>query len=121
MLSAFPETHLTDAAQNVDWSRVAHDFAEHGYARIGKVVAEEALVALRARSDELMLGTVVHPGMFFQHDSSTGRYQDLELGGGYCGPSLHYRKMEKLERDPLFLAFMENPLFALIARFLSKR
>lgn len=117
MLSAFPETHLTDAAQNVDWSRVAHDFAEHGYARIGKVVAEEALVALRARSDELMLGTVVHPGMFFQHDSSTGRYQDLELGGGYCGPSLHYRKMEKLERDPLFLAFMENPLFAQIARF----
>ena len=43
-------------------------------------------------------GRVVIPGLFFQHDSDTGRYEDLRYGEGYVGPSLDYRKLEKLER-----------------------
>ena len=45
-----------------------------------------------------MLGRVTYPGLFFQHDTTTGNYQDLEFGKGWQGPSLNYRKIEKLEK-----------------------
>jgi ectoine hydroxylase-related dioxygenase (phytanoyl-CoA dioxygenase family) len=63
-----------------------------------------------------MLGRVSYPGLFFQPDTTTGRYEDLELGKGWTGPSLSYRKIEKLEKDPLYFAWMKNALFARIAR-----
>ena len=63
-----------------------------------------------------MLGEVQYPGMFFQHDSPTGRYEDLIFGAGWVGPSLSYRKLEKLELDPLYAAWIENELFARIAK-----
>ncbi len=91
-------------------------FARQGYARLGPVLASDAARQLRQRADELMLGEVRYPGLFFQHDSSTGRYQDLVFGAGWVGPSLAYRKLEKLELDPLFAAWIENPLFARIAQ-----
>ena len=58
----------------------------HGWARLGRVASEEQLVALRARADDLMLGRVVHEGLFFQHDSPNGRYEDLQFGEGWVGP-----------------------------------
>lgn len=91
-------------------------FARQGYARLGPVLASDAARQLRQRADELMLGEVRYPGLFFQHDSATGRYQDLVFGAGWVGPSLSYRKLEKLELDPLFAAWIENPLFARIAQ-----
>ena len=94
---------------------LAH-FAEHGFARLGPAVAEETLAALRARADQIMLGQVAYPGLFFQHDSPSGRYDEVPRGRGYEGPSLRYRKIEKLERDPLFRAFVENELFGRVAR-----
>jgi hypothetical protein len=93
---------------------LAH-YREHGYARIGLVVCEQFLSRLRRRADELMLGQVVWPDLFFQHDSPSGRYEDLEFGRGWIGPSLAYRKLEKLEKDDLFCAHLENPLFERIA------
>jgi hypothetical protein len=87
-----------------------------GWARLGPVVAPAALEALRRRAEALMLGEVVHPGLFFQHDSTSGRYDDVPRGRGWQGPSLRYRKLEKLERDPLFAVLVANPLFARIAR-----
>jgi ectoine hydroxylase-related dioxygenase (phytanoyl-CoA dioxygenase family) len=42
----------------------------------------------------------------------------LTYGHGYEGPSLEYRKIEKLEKDPLYLAWLENPLFERVARAL---
>jgi phytanoyl-CoA hydroxylase len=93
-------------------------FADQGFAPLGRVAADDALVALRARADAIMLGEVSYPGLFFQHDTTTGRYEDLEFGKGWKGPSLNYRKIEKLEQDPLFLAWIQNPLFARIARAL---
>ena len=51
-----------------------------------------------------------------QHDSPTGRYEDLVFGAGWVGPSLSYRKLEKLELDPLYAAWIENPLFGRIAK-----
>ena len=94
---------------------LAH-YREHGYVRLGRVIAEKHLVRLRSRAEALMLGDVVIPGLFFQADSATGRYEDLRYGQGYVGPSLDYRKLEKLERDDLFRAHLENPLFERIAR-----
>jgi phytanoyl-CoA hydroxylase len=94
---------------------LAH-YRAFGWARLGPIAAPEAVAALRTRAEELMLGGVVRPGLFFQHDSASGAYGDLSFGRGWQGPSLRYRKLEKLERDPLFAAFARNSLFARIAR-----
>ena len=53
--------------------------------------------------------------MFFQHDTDTGRYEDLAYGQGWTGPSLEYRKVEKLEKDPLFWAWLSNERFRRVA------
>ncbi len=87
-----------------------------GYARLPRVLAEDARLALGERVDALMHGRVVHDGLFFQHDAQTGRYEDLQYKRGWIGPSSAYRKIEKLEKDPLFLAWMSNPLFERLAR-----
>ena len=92
------------------------DYDAYGWARLGTMIDESTLAALRERADQIMLGEVVHDGLFFQHDSDTGLYDDLPHGIGWQGPSLKYRKIEKLEKDPLFRAFLENPLFERIAR-----
>jgi hypothetical protein len=96
-------------------SALAH-YAEHGYARLGVLLDDAGLDALRERADDLMLGRVSYPGLFFQLDAPTGRYEDAPLGLGWQGPSLNYRKLEKLELDPRFRAWLENPLFERIAR-----
>ncbi len=54
--------------------------------------------------------------MFFQMDSTSGRYEDAPIGLGWQGPSRAYRKLEKLERDERFLEWLSNPLFERIAR-----
>jgi hypothetical protein len=94
---------------------LAH-YDAHGWARLGRVATDEALARMRERADDLMLGRVAYPGMFFQHDTDTGRYDDLTYGRGYEGPSLNYRKIEKLEKDELFCAWINGPLFERIAR-----
>jgi len=91
-------------------------YRQFGYARLGVVFSEQSLVRLRERADDLMLGRVVHDGMFFQHDTDTGRYEDLSYRQGWVGPSLSYRKLEKLEKDEHFRALIENALFARVAR-----
>ena len=83
---------------------------EHGYARLGRLASDATLIALRERADDIMLGRVQIDDLFFQHDSATGTYEDLRFGDGYQGPSLAYRKVEKLEKDPVFRAWIESPL-----------
>ena len=70
---------------------------------------------LRARADDLMLGRVRPGGLFYQHDSASGAYADLELGKGWVGPSLSYRKIEKLELDDVVWRWIVNPLFRRVA------
>jgi hypothetical protein len=101
---------------DADLGRALAHYRSHGWARLGRVADGETLAALRVRADDIMLGRVVHEGLFFQHDSDTGRYEDLEFGRGYVGPSEAYRKIEKLERDPLFRAWIENPVFERVVR-----
>jgi len=106
---------LLPGALDADLGAALAHYREHGWARIGRVADDHALDALRTRADEIMLGKVKYPGLFFQIDSATGDYDDLTYGKGYEGPSLAYRKIEKLEKDPLFRAWLENPLFGRIA------
>jgi phytanoyl-CoA hydroxylase len=102
--------------ESVDVEAGLDAFARDGYARLGRALSDEGLASLGGRLDDLMLARVRHEGMFFQHDSDSGRYEDLSFGRGWQGPSPAYRKIEKLELDPLFLAWIENPLFGRIAR-----
>jgi hypothetical protein len=103
-------------ARNIDIGPALARYEAEGVASIGPIFDEAWLASLRERADDLMLGRVVHEGLFFQHDASSGRYEDLTHGEGYVGPSLAYRKLEKLEKDDRFLAHIQNALFERIAR-----
>lgn len=94
---------------------LAH-YREHGYARLGVLVPDAVLAPLRARIDAIMLGDVPNDQFFFQADTDTGKYEDLTFGKGYQGRSLRYRKIEKLEKDPLFFAYLQHPTFAPLVR-----
>lgn len=107
---------LLPGSADIDIERALERYREHGFASLGRVFSEAWLASLRERADDIMQGRVVHDGMFFQHDAATGRYEDLTHGEGWVGPSLAYRKIEKLERDDRFRAHIENPLFERIAR-----
>jgi ectoine hydroxylase-related dioxygenase (phytanoyl-CoA dioxygenase family) len=109
-------TVLLPGLEQLDLSAPLAHFEEHGYARLGRVLDDEGLALLRERAEDLMLGRVVYPGMFFQLDAETGRYEDAPLGLGWQGPSLAYRKLEKLEMDERFLRWINNPLFERVAR-----
>ena len=109
-------TLLGDAA--IDLAPVLADFARDGYARLGRRMSDEGLELLRRRADDRMLGRLPDPGLFFQLDTESGSYGDLKFGQGYQGPSHNYRKLEKLEKDELFLAWLRNPLFQQIAQAL---
>ncbi|MBI4556601.1 MAG: phytanoyl-CoA dioxygenase family protein [Candidatus Hydrogenedentes bacterium] len=90
---------------------------DNGYVRLGRIMSREELAALQRRIDDIMLGRVLYPGMFFQLDSDTGDYGDLwKQPQGYQGPTLNYRKIQDLERDPLFLAYMQHPFFRGLTR-----
>lgn len=109
---------MSDAPPFVTDARIdeaVEHYRTHGWARLGNVGDEAAMAALRARADAIMLGEVRYPGLFFQHDSDTGRYEDLAYGEGWQGPSLRYRKLEKLELDPLYWAWLSQPTFQRVA------
>ena len=117
LLPYSPAVLAVDAA-TFDLAPALAEFTTRGYARLGRVVSDETLAALGARVDDLMNARLPHDGFFFQRDSPTGRYEDLAFGEGWQGPSSDYRKIEKLEIDPLFRAFIGNLLHERIARAL---
>jgi len=104
--------------ETLDLDSCLADFAERGFARLGPVLTEAAAEALAGRADALMQGDEPFPGLFYQHDSDSGDYADLRFKTGWVGPSPRYRKLERLELDPAFLGFIENPLFERIGRAL---
>ena len=91
-------------------------FERDGYLVLGPVISGTEMEALAGRMDEIMLGRARYEGMFFQLDSETGVYGDVPSGGQWQGPTLNYRKIELLEKDPLFLAYIQNPVFREITR-----
>jgi hypothetical protein len=88
-----------------------------GYVSLGRVATEQELAALQERIDDLMLGRVSNDGIWFQLDTETGDYGDLRFGdGSWQGPTLAYRKIERLEHDPTFLAYLRHPVFRGLTR-----
>jgi phytanoyl-CoA hydroxylase len=90
------------------------DYRRDGYVRLGKVLSDADLAALQARIDDIMLGRarIDYSRIMMQLDSTTGAYEDAgEQSRGHKGATLNYRKIQDLEFDPLFLAYMQRPLF----------
>lgn len=89
-------------------------YEQDGYLRLGKLLDDCDLKAMQQRIDDIMMGKaqVDYDRMLMQLDSSSGQYGDAgEQTKGYKGPTLNYRKIQDLEFDPLFLAYMQRPIF----------
>ena len=89
-------------------------FEERGYVRLGELVSNGELHALQRRIDEIMMGTAAVPydRVIMQLDSTTGDPKDNpKQTKGHKGATLAYRKIQGLELDPLFLNYMQKPLF----------
>ncbi len=86
-------------------------YAEDGYLFLGKVLGDGELSALQARIDDVMLGRVRYEGMMMQLDLGGEYANTAPQTVGFKGPTLDYRKIEQLEKDPLFLEYMRKPLF----------
>ncbi len=99
-----------------DVGAVVAEYRARGFCHVPNVASEASLARLRERAHDIMHGRVAYPGLFFQLDTTTGAYEDLEFGAGWRGPSDNYRKIEKLELDPLFRAWLDNPFFERIVR-----
>ncbi len=112
----FTSSESTGRLGELDVDGALERWREDGYARLGRLLDDGRLSALRARADAIMRGELVVPGLFFQHDAASGRYEDLEHGRGWQGPSLSYRKIEKLEADPLFREVVDEPRCAPLVR-----
>ena len=92
------------------WAQYERD----GYLRLGKLLGDAELESLRQRIDEIMLGKakINYERMMMQLDSATGKYEEAGAQTkGFKGATLEYRKIEELEFDPLFLAYMKRPVF----------
>jgi phytanoyl-CoA hydroxylase len=93
-----------------DWK----SYEQLGYLRLGKLLSDADLSALRTRIDDIMLGKadLDYNRLLMQLDSDSGKYEDAPAQSrGHKGASLTYRKIQDLEFDPLFLEFMQRPIF----------
>jgi phytanoyl-CoA hydroxylase len=93
-----------------DWDR----YDRQGYLRLGKLLNSADLAALQERINQIMLGNSAldYGNVMMQLDSDSGRYEDSKAQTkGHKGATLAYRKIEDLELDPLFLAYIQRPIF----------
>ena len=100
------EMTITDA----QWEQ----YDEDGFLKLGKVLNEIQLQALQDRIDEIMLGKsrVGYDKIMMQLDSDTGKYGDVgPQTNGLKTPTLNYRKIQGLEFDPVFLEYVQDPIF----------
>jgi phytanoyl-CoA hydroxylase len=87
-------------------------FTEHGYVRLGKVLDGAGLAELQRRIDAIMLGEFSYPEMDFQLDGGDADYAKMPtVTPGHKRATLQYRKIMGLERDPVFLGYMQHPFF----------
>ncbi len=99
------------AITDEQWSAYERD----GYLKLGRILDDADLRALQDRIDRIMLGEadVEYDRLMMQLDSETGQYDQAgEQSRGHKGATLNYRKIQDLEYDPVFLRFMQRPIFA---------
>src|SRR3954469_13252026 len=95
--------HLDDDA----WGRFERD----GYLRLGPTIEPEALAGLCQRIDDYMLGRRPADRLMMQLDRGGDYGSMAEMTLGSKGATLDYRKIEHLEHDELYRAFLVQPLF----------
>ena len=90
-----------------------NSYQRDGFLRLGKLLGDGELAALCERINDIMLeATVDYSQTLMQLDSDSGDYEDSkEQTKGFKGPTLNYRKIEDLELDPRFLAYIQRPIF----------
>ncbi len=101
---------MRDALTDAQWSQ----FKTDGFVRLGPVLDEEALATLQQRIDAIMMGTaqVDYSRMLMQLDSIPGVSDEPGAQTkGHKLATLSYRKIQDLEYDAQFLAYMQRPLF----------
>jgi len=94
------------------------EYEELGYLKIGSV-GSDWLRKMQERIDAIMLGraAVNYNRMLMQRDSESGRYEDAGVQSkGFKGATLEYRKIQDLEYDPLFLEYLQHPVFEALCR-----
>ena len=94
-------------------------FRADGYVGLGRLLDGRELAALSERIDQIMLGTADAPydHMLMQLEPSTNPPEELRgQKKGHKLPTLAYRKIQDLELDPLFHAYLARPLFADLCR-----
>lgn len=90
------------------------EYETNGYLKLGKLLDDSGVEVLRQRIDDIMLGRaeIDYDRIMMQLDSSSGAYGDAGPQSlGHKGATLDYRKIEWLEFDPLFLAYVQRPEF----------
>ena len=88
-------------------------FMSQGYLRLGKVASADQLLGLQQRIDAIMLGSVRYEHMRMQlFDEASG---ELRRTMGNEVSTLSYRRIDDLEQDPLFLAYMQTSAFEALA------
>ena len=90
------------------------EYEREGFLRLGRCLTDDELAAMQQRMDDIMLGTapVDYDRMMMQLDRIPGKTDEPGPGTkGHKGATLFYRKIQDLEFDPLFLRYMQKPLF----------
>ena len=106
---------MTAVLTDTQWQQYEAD----GYLHLGKLLTDDELAGLQQRIDQIMLGqaNLDYDRMMMQLDSDDGTYGKAgPQSKGHKGATLNYRKIEQLEFDRLFLAYMQRPLFEHICR-----
>jgi hypothetical protein len=101
---------MTQFITDPQWAQYERD----GFLKLGKLLSDSELKALQQRIDDIMLGKakVNYDRMLMQLDSASGKYEDAGAQTkGFKGATLDYRKIQELEFDPLFLSYMQRPIF----------
>jgi hypothetical protein len=90
------------------------NYERDGYLNLGKLLDTREVEALQRRLDDIMLGRapVDYDRMVMQLEGEAGEYNKQgEQTRGFKKPTLNYRVIYGLEYDPLFLAYLQRPLF----------
>jgi ectoine hydroxylase-related dioxygenase (phytanoyl-CoA dioxygenase family) len=99
-------TTMTDQ----QWQQYERD----GYLKLGRLLSDADLAAMQRRIDDIMLGRarLDYSRLLMQLDSDSGKYEDAgPQTRGFKSATLNYRKIQDLEADDLFLAYLQRPIF----------
>ena len=91
-------------------------FHDQGYVHLGHVAPAEEIEAMCQRIDDIMLGNISYDNMLMQLCPSAGQPELSRQSKVFKGSTLKYRKIQDLEQDPLYLAYMQKPLFRDLTR-----